>query len=86
MNPHFCGDDLDKWEIEKLKEWQERGVLTPDGRLRVGRKFEKKAKGRPRRALTAVEIMCLMRERYTRNYEEHKIRKRMKYLKRMVFG
>ena len=38
--------DMNRWEARKLIEWMKRGMLKPDGTLRVGKEFIRRRRGR----------------------------------------
>jgi len=46
------------WERKKLKEWKKRGILKPDGSLKVGPEFCRKRRGKAL-AFTATQLRSL---------------------------
>ena len=53
--------DMNRWEARKLIEWIKRGMLKPDGTLRVGKEFIRRRRGRGPKELTISEICGILR-------------------------
>lgn len=53
--------EMDRWEHRKFGDWIKRGMLKPDGTLRVGKEFIRRRRGREPRELTIPEICAILR-------------------------